>query len=42
MSSISDTNNTNVDGEIHQIGDLEHKRLKTNLAFPTEIRVNYN
>ena len=39
---VGGTNNTNVDGEIHQIGDLEHKRLKTNLAFPTEIRVNYN
>ena len=39
---INGTQNTSLDGEITQFRDLTHKKLKTNLAFPTEIRVNYN
>ena len=34
-------NSTNYDGEIVQLQDINNLDLKTNLAFPTQIRVSY-
>ena len=39
---IQGTKNTSLDGEGIQIGDYENDFLRTNIAFPTEIRINYN
>ena len=34
-------NNTSYDGEVVQFQDINNPNLKTNLAFPTEIKVSY-
>jgi hypothetical protein len=39
---VQGTKNTSIDGEEITFGDIENLELKTNIAFPTEIRVNYN
>jgi len=39
---LTGTHNTSLDGEVIQLGDIATENLKTNTAFPTEIRVNYN
>jgi hypothetical protein len=39
---VQGTKNTSIDGEAIVFGDIENKRLRTNIAFPTEIRINYN
>ena len=39
---VHGTKNTSIDGEAIVFGDIEHPRLRTNIAFPTEIRINYN
>jgi len=39
---VQGTKNTSIDGEAIVFGDIEHPRLRTNIAFPTEIRINYN
>ena len=31
-----------LDGESIVLGDIENDELRTNIAFPTEIRINYN
>ena len=36
------TKNTSIDGERIVFGDIENDELRTNIAFPTEIRINYN
>jgi hypothetical protein len=40
--AIQGTKNTSLDGEEIIIGDYEHPKLRTNITFPTEIRINYN
>jgi len=39
---IQGTKNTSLDGEEILVGDFEHPKLRTNITFPTEIRINYN
>ena len=39
---VHGTKNTSIDGEPIALLDIEHPRLRTNIAFPTEIRINYN
>ena len=39
---VQGTKNTSIDGEEIALLDIEHPRLRTNIAFPTEIRINYN
>ena len=39
---IQGTKNTSLDGESIVLGDIENDELRTNIAFPTEIRINYN
>jgi hypothetical protein len=39
---LSGLNNTSLDGEIVQMPDYDNDNLKTYIAHPTEIRVNYN
>ena len=39
---LTGTHNTSLDGEVITLGDIATEDLKTNIAFPTEIRVNYN
>ena len=39
---VQGTKNTSLDGEGIVIGDIESPKLKTNITFPTEIRINYN
>ena len=39
---VQGTKNTSIDGEGIVFGDIENDELRTNIAFPTEIRINYN
>jgi hypothetical protein len=39
---VQGTKNTSIDGEGIVLGDIESGKLKTNITFPTEIRINYN
>ena len=39
---VQGTKNTSIDGEGIVFGDIENDFLRTNIAFPTEIRINYN
>ena len=39
---VQGTKNTSIDGEGIVLGDIESGKLKTNITFPTEIKVNYN
>jgi hypothetical protein len=39
---VQGTKNTSIDGEGVVLGDIENDELRTNIAFPTEIRINYN
>ena len=39
---VQGTKNTSVDGEGIVLGDIESGKLKTNITFPTEIKINYN
>jgi len=39
---VQGTKNTSIDGEGILIGDYENDFLRTNIAFPTEIRIDYN
>jgi len=39
---VQGTKNTSIDGEGIVFGDIESDELRTNIAFPTEIRINYN
>ena len=39
---VQGTKNTSIDGEGVVFGDIENDELRTNIAFPTEIRINYN
>ena len=39
---VQGTKNTSIDGEGVVLGDIENDFLRTNIAFPTEIKINYN
>ena len=39
---VQGTKNTSIDGEGIVFGDIENDELRTNIAFPTEIKINYN
>jgi len=39
---VQGTKNTSIDGEGIVFADIENDELRTNIAFPTEIRINYN